>query len=42
MNDLPQVSEPLELIAPLPLKWDISPDFGTWDCKEGTHCADGT
>ncbi|MCX6581487.1 MAG: hypothetical protein NT166_15040 [Candidatus Aminicenantes bacterium] len=42
MNNLPQMSEPLELIAPLPIQWDISPDFASWDCKSGTDCSDGT
>jgi hypothetical protein len=44
MNKLPKVSEPLELIAPVPLQWEIVPDFNAAPpkCNIGIICNEGT
>ena len=38
MNNLPKVIEPLELIAPLPLQWEIAPvlENSPIECSTGT------
>lgn len=38
MNDLTKVNEPLELIAPLPLQWEIVPVLANSpiECSTGT------
>ncbi len=45
MNNLPKANEPLELIAPLPLKWEINPDLeNAWECSptgEVANCKSG-
>ncbi|MDQ1353523.1 MAG: hypothetical protein QG657_3829 [Acidobacteriota bacterium] len=45
MNNLPQMSEPMELIAPLPLKWEIDPVLeSVWECAptgEVATCKNG-
>lgn len=42
-NNLPKLSEPLELIAPVPIEWEISPDFnGKPFCNAGTVCEVGS
>ena len=33
MNNLPKTIEPLELIAPLPIEWEITPVLeNVWEC----------
>lgn len=42
MNNLPKAIEPLELIVPLPLEWEISPlVLNESKCTAGYACKDG-